>query len=122
MVKRTRARRDSPGSQRIPRRSPMQLRRFGLTAAVAATSLALAAGPAFARGGGTGGGTGGGGATTQTTTAAIRNAGDLVGEQRRAVGEDDAGAARAFMTRFYALVRDTHREALDPVKAAALEV
>jgi hypothetical protein len=49
----------------------MQLRRFGLTAAVAATSLALAAGPAFARGGGgTGGGTGGGGATTQTPAPA----------------------------------------------------
>jgi hypothetical protein len=39
----------------------MQLRRFGLTAAVAATSLALAAGPAFAKGG-----SGGGGGSTQT--------------------------------------------------------
>jgi hypothetical protein len=36
--------------------------------------------------------------------------------------DNDPAAARAFMARFYALVRDTHHESLDPAKAAELEV
>src|SRR5919199_4642509 len=36
--------------------------------------------------------------------------------------DNDPDAARAFMRRFYRLVRDSHQESLDPARAAELEV